>query len=180
MRLPAGMQVRELSRHVDARGSFMELFRYEWELGCEARQWNVVDSRAGVLRGVHVHVTHWDYLTVVSGTLLLGLHDLRTDSETVGLSCFLRLEGDSPRAVSIPPGVCHGFYYPRAAVHIYAVSEYWNPADELGCRFDCPELGLDWPEAAPILSDRDRDASGYAAMRRDYSELASARAAGAP
>ena len=157
----------------------MELFRHEWELGCEARQWNVVDSRAGVLRGVHVHVTHWDYLTVIAGTLLLGLHDLREDSQTAGLSCFLRLDGDSPRAVSIPPGVCHGFYFPRATVLVYAVSEYWNPADELGCRFDSPELGLEWPETAPILSERDRAASGYDEMRRLYRDLVSARA-GAP
>lgn len=158
----------DLTPHVDERGSFVELFREEWRTGPPPRQWNAVRSDAGVLRGVHVHAHHHDYLTVVSGTLVLGLYDLRPDSPSHGVSGFLTLSEAVPAAVAIPPGVCHGFWFPEPSVHVYGVSEYWDVQDELGCRFDDPALGLDWPTGNPLLSARDREAGSLAVMRADY------------
>ncbi len=128
-------------------------------------------SSANVLRGVHVHRRHHDYLMVAAGTLLLGLHDLRADSPTSGLSAQLTLSAEDPIAVTIPPGVCHGFYFPEPTVHVYAVSEYWDLDDELGCRFDAAELGLNWPIGDPLLSPRDRAAGSYEAMRMAYADV---------
>lgn len=164
----AGVEIVPLEPYPDERGTFVEFFREEWGVGPVPIQWNVVRSQAEVLRGVHVHHTHHDFLTVAAGTLLLGLHDLRPDSATHGVSCFVTLTGDEPQAAAIPPGVCHGFYYPEPTVHVYGVSEYWNPADELGCRWDAPELGLDWPTTAPTLSAKDRDAVSFEQMRSAY------------
>jgi dTDP-4-dehydrorhamnose 3,5-epimerase len=163
-----GLRWVDLAPHPDERGSFVEFFREEWRAGPEPRQWNAVRSGAGVVRGVHVHAHHHDYLTVVSGTLVLGLHDLRPDSPTHGLAGFLTLSEATPAAVAIPPGVCHGFWFPEPSVHVYGVSEYWNAHDELACRFDDPALGLDWPVRQPLLSERDREAGSLAAMRADY------------
>ncbi|MCW5745589.1 MAG: dTDP-4-dehydrorhamnose 3,5-epimerase family protein [Alphaproteobacteria bacterium] len=162
--LPPGVQVSPLKPHADDRGTFTELFREEWPTGCRAVQWNAVQSRAGVLRGVHVHGDHSDYLVVVSGVLILGLHDIRQNSGFAGWSQTFELDATTPTAVTIPPGVCHGFYFPIASTHIYAVSEYWNARDELGCRFDCAELGLQWPTLSPHLSERDRNAGTYRQM----------------
>jgi dTDP-4-dehydrorhamnose 3,5-epimerase len=166
--LPAGVQVQPLRPHADARGVFTELFRAEWPTGISPVQWNAVHSEAGVLRGVHVHTRHSDYLTVVTGTMLLGLYDLRRDSPTSGVSAMLTLGEGSHHGVTLPPGVCHGFYFPVPAMTIYAVSHYWDQADELGCRFDDPELGLSWPTATPLLSDRDRVAGSVAEMRAAF------------
>ena len=41
-------------------------------------------SLAGTLRGVHVHNPHADYLFVVDGHMVLGIHDIREDSPTRG------------------------------------------------------------------------------------------------
>lgn len=169
----ADVQIAALEPFPDERGSFVEFFREEWGVGPRPIQWNVVRSAADVLRGVHVHRGHHDFLTVASGTLLLGLHDLRPDSATHGTSCFLTLSADTPQAAAIPPGVCHGFYYPEPSVHVYGVTEYWNPADELGCRWDAPELGLDWPTTSPALSAKDRDAMTFERMRSEYLGTAS-------
>ena len=164
-----GVRVVPLTAHADDRGEFVEVFRDEWPLDLRPVQWNAVRSQAGVLRGVHVHVTHHDYLTVLAGTLVLGLHDLRPDSPTAGRSTLLTLEADNPSAVAIPPGVCHGFWFPEPSVHLYGVDRYWNVEDELGCRYDDPALGLDWPlDAAPLLSERDRSAPDTATMRAAY------------
>lgn len=169
-RLPSGVSVRELVPHSDRRGVFIEMFRAEWSTGCNAIQWNVVHSVAGVLRGVHVHAQHHDYLVAISGVLVLGMHDLRTDSETSGMSRLMTLDADRPQAVTIPPGVCHGFYFPVPSSHVYAVSTYWDPQDEISCRFDCDELGLSWPNQSPHLSDRDRNAGSYQDMCKALSK----------
>jgi dTDP-4-dehydrorhamnose 3,5-epimerase len=119
-------------------------------------QWNGVRSQAGVLRGVHVHLTHADYLAVVHGCVSVGMHDLRLGSPTWGVSQLITMSDDSPAALSIPPGVAHGFYFHCPSYHVYAVSHYWDPADELGCRWDDPALGIPWPATQAQLSLRDQ------------------------
>lgn len=166
--LPAGVSIRPLEPHADTRGKLVELYRVEWNTGCEAIQWNAVKSDANVLRGVHVHVRHTDYLTVLSGKMILGLHDLRPESRTTGMSCMLSLSEGEPRAVTIPPGVCHGFFFPVPSIFIYAVSEYWDSRDELGCRFDSSELALEWPTIAPVLSERDQSAGTFVQMQKAF------------
>ena len=42
-------------------------------------------------------------------------------------------------------------------MNCYTVSELFNPADELGCRFDDTELGIPWPTRDVVLSARDHD-----------------------
>ncbi len=112
-------------------------------------------SEANVLRGAHLHLRHWDYLTVIRGRVLVNLADLRPNSPTVGLRSSLKFSGGQLQSLTIPPGILHGFYYFEPSLHLYAVSEYWDVTDELGCRYDDPELGLTWPSDDPILSPRD-------------------------
>jgi dTDP-4-dehydrorhamnose 3,5-epimerase len=155
MTLPQGLLIRDLEPHHDDRGSFTELHRLEWDSGIAPVQWNAVRSAAGVLRGVHVHPRHDDYLTVFAGRATIGLRDLRPDAPTWGLATTVELDGERPQAVTIPHGVAHGFYFPVASVHIYAVSEYFDSADELGCRWDDPALEIPWEPATPQISPRD-------------------------
>lgn len=64
----------------------------------------------------------------------------------------------------VPPGVCHGFYFPSPSTHIYGVSEAWDGSDEFGCAWDDPALNLAWPCEAPVLSERDRTAGPFAEL----------------
>jgi len=162
--LPFGVSLRDLHPHPDDRGIFTELHRDEWQTGPRPVQWNAVRSNANVFRGVHVHRVHADELVVLDGVMLLGLHDMRRDSPTSGLSVVVELRGDAPRSAGIPPGVAHGFFFPVASLHVYAVSEYFNPDDDLACRYDSPELRLRWPTAKPHLSNRDAEAGTYEEM----------------
>lgn len=155
--LPAGVEVFDLTPHADDRGVFTELFRAEWSSATEPIQWNAVRSKAGVLRGVHVHPVHADYLTVPSGHMTMGLCDLRPGSDTHGLATTIELGEDHPRAITIPPGVAHGFYFVADSLHVYAVSHYWDLADELGCRWDDPGLGIPWKHETAHISQRDAD-----------------------
>src|SRR3978361_931019 len=108
--LPEGVRLYSLKPPRDDRGSVVWVYRDTWELGCRAVQFNALISAAGVLRGVHVHVRHVDHMALLSGRMVVGLHDMRPASPTVGASCLLELDADAPRAVVVPPGVAHGMY----------------------------------------------------------------------
>ena len=156
MSLPVGVKVTPLTTHRDDRGTFTELFRRSWMPEVGLIQWNGVNSEARVLRGVHVHIKHDDLLTVLRGRGIFGLRDIRRGSPTEGMTAMVELSAAEHRTLFIPHGVAHGFYFPEPSLHVYAVSEYFDMADELGCRFDDPDLGLDWPDREPKISARDR------------------------
>jgi dTDP-4-dehydrorhamnose 3,5-epimerase len=153
--LPAGVALRPITLYRDNRGAFAELFREMWGTGVQPKQWNLMDSEAEVVRGVHVHVKHDDYLVVVRGRALIGLSDLRRGSPTEGTAVLLDMNGDDPAGLTIPPGVAHGLYFPEPCLVMLAVSEYWDPEDELGCQWTDPALGIPWPVTTARLSDRD-------------------------
>jgi dTDP-4-dehydrorhamnose 3,5-epimerase len=155
--LPHDLLLTPLAPHKDDRGTFIELYRAEWQTQIEPVQWNVVHSEAGVLRGVHVHPTHDDYLTVVRGRATVGLRDMRGGSPTENSTACVELSEERPTAISIPHGVAHGFYFHEPATHVYAVSHYWDMTDELGCCWDDPALEIPWPQQEAQISPRDED-----------------------
>lgn len=154
-----GLERRKLTQHLDARGSLTEILRESWGLGPHAVQWNLVRSKPKTVRGVHVHVTHLDYWMLINGSATVGFKDLRVNSPTHGISGEMHLAGDIPELIVIPTGVAHGFQFHVTCTHIYAVTHYWNMSDELGCKWNDPELAVRWPERFAILSKRDQDAA---------------------
>lgn len=171
--LPVGVVQYPLVVQRGKTGATIDLFDISQGVGAAAVQWNFVGSLPNTLRGVHVHPHHADHLCVLAGTMLLGLHDMRPESASYRRSLILTLRGEHPVAMAIPPGVAHGFYFPEMTEYAYALDHYWNMAEEIGCRWNDPELGLYWPVTDPVLSPRDRDAPGYAKL---VSALATARA----
>lgn len=161
---PFGVVLRDLISHRDERGCLTEVFRATWAGEEPFIQWNFVESNPNTLRGVHVHPVHADYLVAIEGCLLLGLHDLRKWSPTYRLSCLVEMQGDQLQGAFIPPGVAHGFYFADKTRYVYGVTDYWNPSDELGCRWNDPQLGIEWPAADPLLSERDREAPSLQAL----------------
>jgi dTDP-4-dehydrorhamnose 3,5-epimerase len=153
--LPEGVLVRPLVEHRDPRGALSEVFRQEWATGMVPVQWSVTRSQAGVLRGVHLHPRHHDYLVVLEGHATAALRDLRPASPTSGLVASFSLRGDPLLGVTIPCGVAHGFLFHQPTLYLVAASETWDPDDELGCHWADPALGIDWPARPTCLSDRD-------------------------
>lgn len=164
MDLPDGVALRPLTMNRDPRGSFTELFRDEWDTGLAPVQWNAVSSEPRTLRGVHVHIRHDDYLTVLKGRACVGLRDLRRDSPTEGLSVLVELTEDPLIALLIPHGVAHGFYFPELSLHLYAVTTYWDVDDELACHWADPDLGISWPAEPALVSERDATAPSLAEL----------------
>jgi dTDP-4-dehydrorhamnose 3,5-epimerase len=167
----AGVFLVPLTTHHDVRGSFTEIYRRDFVPGMqEMVQANLSFSHAGVLRGLHVHRHQADYWTVVSGTALVGLYDLRAGSPTAGQKAEIRLEGGEPRTcLYISKGVAHGFYAETDVVLQYLVDEYFTGEDEFGVAWDDQDVGIDWPTGGrePILSQRDQGNLSLAEMLED-------------
>ena len=89
------------------------------------------------------------------GRASIGLRDLRRGSPTEGLAALVELGRERPGALVIPRGVAHGFYFHEPSLHVYAVSEYWNPSDELSCHWADSELAIPWPTDSARVSERD-------------------------
>jgi dTDP-4-dehydrorhamnose 3,5-epimerase len=152
-----GVVVRPLSRHRDDRGSFMEVFQQYWDGPIDPVQWSAVESEANVIRGPHVHLNHDEYFSTLVGRALVGLRDIRPCSPTRNKSCLIEVSAEAPVAVLFPKGLLHGWYFPERSIHIQAVSEAYrdyHSYDNLGCRWDDPDLAIPWPCTEPILSER--------------------------
>ena len=168
MEIP-GVELRALQTHGDERGSVTELFRQGWADGSYV-QWNYVRSAEGVLRGVHGHFRHADYLAILEGTAFIGLKDLRQDSPALGNTALIEMTGEKLQTLTIPAGVAHGFYFARPSTLVYAVTHYWDTADELGCRWDDPELGIPWPVQSVRLSRRDEALPSFRVFSQQLQE----------
>jgi dTDP-4-dehydrorhamnose 3,5-epimerase len=166
-----GVALIELTMYPDERGVFTEVFRGSWGVGVTPVQWNVVRSNQGVFRGVHVHPRHDDYLTVVSGHATVGLRDLRRGSSTEGTVTIVELDGNALASIAIPHGVAHGFLFHETSIHVYAVSHYWDPEDELACLWSDPGLGISWPFEPTSISARDASAQGFSQLLAEIEPL---------
>ncbi len=147
----------------DGRGAFMECYhadRYRAHgLDVEFVQDNLSRSKRGVLRGLHFQKRYpqGKLIWVVRGTVYDVAVDLRPGSPTFGQHAAVELSEANGRQLYVPPGFAHGFcaLSDRADV-FYKCTDVYHPDDEGGLRWNDPALGIDWPIAEPILSERDR------------------------
>ena len=169
--LPRDVAILPLVKHRDARGWLSEVFRRD-RIDHDPCQWNVTASEPNVLRGMHVHVRHRDYLVVLQGRLSVGLFDIRPQSPTYHRPAMVTLAGDRLAALRVPVGVMHGFYSHEPTIYLYGVDAYYVAADELGCHWADPRLSLAWPCTAPALSERDARAGTLDDVEAQYREHA--------
>lgn len=140
----------------DDRGVFAETYRRSWfPQGREMVQGSRSDKTPGSLVGLHYHMHQADYWYVVSGRAQVVLADLRVGSPTELGIFSIELGSENPQGLFIPPGVAHGFACLEQMVLTYLVDGYYNPNDELGVRYDDPDLRIEWLLATPVISARD-------------------------
>ena len=163
-RLP-GVLIIEPRVFGDARGFFLESWHRERyaTAGIDADfvQDNLSYSARGVLRGLHVQHPHAQgkLVYVLQGEVFDVAVDIRAGSPTFGQCEVVVLSADNKRQFYIPPGFAHGFCVTSAtALFAYKCTEFYAPADEFSIAWNDPDLAIDWPERAPQLSAKDREA----------------------
>lgn len=162
------VRIRDLEPHPDARGSLTELFRDSWLSLPSPAQWNLTVNRPGALRGMHLHRRRIDSYVQIEGEAELALMDLRWESRTYRHRELLRLSGEHPRLVVVPPGVLHGFYFRAEGLLLIGIHPARDDADEMRCHWSDPQLGLAWRPEAPLLSQADAEAGDLASLERTF------------
>ena len=159
----AGMYLIEPRVFRDSRGSFVETWNEERyrELGIVGPfvQDNASVSSRGVLRGLHYQSPHpqGKLVSVLEGEVLDVAVDLRSGSPTFGQWCGYPLSAENGHQLYLPPGLAHGFLtLSERAVFSYKCTDYYTPHAEKTLLWNDPDIGIEWPIADPILSEKDR------------------------
>jgi dTDP-4-dehydrorhamnose 3,5-epimerase len=126
----------------------------------------VVRSRRGVLRGAYVHPAGDVHLTLIDGSALAGLHDLRPSSATYGRALTVGLgERNEVSALRVPAGVAHALWFTTDTLHTLSSDAVIDDLEEHVCRWDDPGLGFRWQPVDPIVSAHDAAAGSLNALR---------------
>lgn len=149
----------------DDRGYFLETYhasRYaEAGIGGGFVQDNLSHSVRGVLRGLHYQhpSAQGKLVLVLEGEVFDVAVDIRPDSPTFRQWFGVTLSSDNNRQCYIPPGYAHGFVVTSEWAKVcYKCTTFYQPKDEGSILWNDPELGIDWPISAPVLSPKDEAA----------------------
>jgi dTDP-4-dehydrorhamnose 3,5-epimerase len=149
----------------DARGYFSETYRRDQFIGLglpvEFVQDNHSLSQKRVVRGLHFQ---WDppmgkLMRVTHGAAFLVAVDLRVGSPTLGKWVGIEATAENRKQVWAPASFARGFCALTDDVEVqYKCSGVYNPGAESAIRWDDPQIGIEWPFADVIISEKDRSA----------------------
>lgn len=146
----------------DARGSFREQYRSDLfekhGLTSHFVQDNISTSSRGVLRGLHYQVIspQIKLVTVLRGSVVDVVVDLRKGSSTFGNNVSVLLSDRNKEMLYIPAGFAHGFQAMEDdTVFLYKCSDYYNRNGERSLLWNDPQIGIKWPIDKPLLSPKD-------------------------
>ncbi len=160
-----GVMIIEPVKLGDDRGYFMETYnKKDFDdngLDVTFVQDNQSKSKKGVLRGLHMQVNNpqGKLVRVIKGEVYDVAVDMRKDSDTFGKWTSAILSEKNNRQFYIPEGFAHGFMVlSDEAEFVYKCTRLYDAGDELGIRFDDPDIGIDWPtnNIEPLLSEKDK------------------------
>ncbi len=168
-----------LPRH-DSRGYFMRAFdRDTFRLHGLTTDWlqenQSMSLQRGTLRGLHFQRpphAETKLVRALVGAVLDVFVDLRVDSPTFGQWESLELSAEAFNMVYVPKGFAHGIcsLSDDAVIH-YHVNACYAPQAEGGIRWDDETLNIQWPVAAPIVSDKDRALPSFAEFESPFTLL---------
>lgn len=159
-----GLKIIEPKAFGDSRGYFMESYnqkRYQ-EIGIPGPflQDNLsFSAQKGVLRGLHFQhpKAQGKLVCALEGEVFDVAVDIRLGSPHFGRWIGVHLSAENKRQFWIPKGFAHGFIVlSQSALFAYKCDQYYAPDCEGSILWNDSEIGIDWPLAAPILSDKDQ------------------------
>lgn len=159
-----GLLLLEPAIHADERGFFFESFNQKRFEDAVRRNVNFVQdnhshSAQKVLRGLHYQIRRpqGKLVRVTAGEVFDVAVDLRRSSPTFGKFNSVLLSAANKKQIWIPEGFAHGFLaLSETADVLYKTTDYYAPDDERCLIWNDPDVGIDWPSGAPILSAKDR------------------------
>lgn len=160
-----GLFIIEPDVHGDHRGFFMESYHRAKlaEHGVDipfVQDNHSLSVEIGVLRGLHYQLNpkaQTKLVRVVIGAIYDVAVDIRKNSSTFGEWVGVTLSADNKCQLLVPQGFAHGFCTTEPQTQVlYKVDEYYSPVHDRGILWSDLAIGIDWPTANPILSDKDQ------------------------
>ncbi len=151
----------------DNRGWFYETYskaKYEQlGIGCDFVQDNrSFSAKKGTLRGLHCQLAPKAQAKLVSctaGALVDVAVDLRSGSPTYLQWIAVELTAENKRQLFLPKGFLHGFVTLSDNTEItYKADNYFCSELDRTVRYDDSQIGVVWPFAAEVMSDKDKNA----------------------
>jgi len=147
----------------DSRGMFFEAWqanRYQKsDIPGQFVQTNFAQSQRSVMRGLHYQLKHpqGKLIWVTRGEIFDVVVDIRVGSPNFGKWIGEVLSEGNHWQLYIPPGFAHGYgvISQIADVH-YLCTDFYEPNDEYGIRWDDKTLNIAWPISNPTVSDKDQ------------------------
>ncbi|MCZ8513607.1 dTDP-4-dehydrorhamnose 3,5-epimerase family protein [Paenibacillus filicis] len=143
-----GVQKKQLVKHADDRGYFMELLREDDPIFGRFGQASMSASFPGVIKAFHYHKLQDDIWFFPSGYAQVVLHDMRPDSPTYRQTDVYYMNEETPYLLFIPRGVAHGYRVlgTTPATIVYFTNMAYDPQqpDEYRLAYDDPSIGFDW------------------------------------
>ena len=162
-----------LEKLVDERGYFARAFcRKELEdhgINAHVAQCNSsYNDLKGTLRGMHFQTEPAVETKLVRcwrGSMYDVIVDLRPESPTYLQHFGIELTQQNMKMLFVPRGFAHGFLTLEDETEaFYTVSEFYTPSCDAGIRHDDPALGIQWPLAVQVISQKD---SSWPLLKKD-------------
>ena len=157
-----GVVIIEPDVHKDSRGFFLETYHAEKYLAGGIAGSFVQDNHSrsvkGTLRGLHLQLSRAQgkLVRVIEGEIFDVAVDVRRGSPTFGKWVGITLSAENFRQCYLPPGFAHGFAVMSPVAQVeYKCTDIYDPKSELGIAWNDPAIGINWPVAEPLLSERD-------------------------
>ncbi len=166
-----GVKIVQPSVVHDPRGFFFEAYEvtaYAMAGIGPFVQDNCSGSRRGTVRGLHYQSQPGQakLVRVVAGCIWDVVVDIRPESATFGQWEAFEIDAESRTQLFVPVGFAHGFSVLSEFAEVeYKVSAPYNAATECSIHYADPELAIPWSVTRPSLSERDRTAESFAALR---------------
>ncbi|MDT7044071.1 dTDP-4-dehydrorhamnose 3,5-epimerase [Candidatus Nitronereus thalassa] len=161
-RLPGVLRI-EPQVFGDSRGLFFETWqanRYQKaDISGPFVQSNFAQSQRDVIRGLHYQLKHpqGKLVWVTRGEIFDVVVDIRVGSPTFGQWVGEELSDVNHVQLYIPPGFAHGYGVISEIADVqYLCTDFYEPNDEYGIRWDDEMLKITWPISAPTVSEKDR------------------------
>ena len=98
------------------------------------------------------------YVSVIKGSILDIVVDLRKNSKTFGKHFKIILSDKNAKSVYVPPGFAHGFLgLEKENIISYLCTNYRSKKHEVGIQWNDKDLNIKWPIKKPIISKKDKN-----------------------
>lgn len=164
----------------DSRGFFMRTYDDDLFKSLGLNQRWVQDNHSfsrkrGTLRGLHFQFAphaETKLVRVVSGEVYMAFVDLRKGSATLGKWESVVISITNHKMLYVPEGFALGMCtLTDDCTLIYKMGDYYAPESAGTIKWDDPDIGINWPVATPILSEKDAKAGSFKEFIETYGGL---------